>query len=43
MPHGVELLTRAPVETAAVLLGAHPFVIEEARRTLTRNASRSDA
>jgi len=43
LPHGLDLLAHGPVETAAVLLGAHPFVIEEARRTLTLSTSRSDA
>ncbi len=34
LPHGLELLTDAPMEMAAVLLGAHPFVVEEARLRL---------
>lgn len=38
-PGGVELLLRAPVERAAVLLGAHPFVIDAARaRFMVRRA-----
>jgi hypothetical protein len=31
LPNGLELLTRGPIETAAVQLGTHPFVVEEAR------------
>lgn len=31
MPHGFSLLMKAPIERAAVLLDAHPFVVEEAR------------
>ena len=31
---GLELLANAPVETAATLLSAHPFVIDEARAQL---------
>jgi hypothetical protein len=34
LPNGIELLMKAPLETAAVLLGAHPFVVEEARLRL---------
>ncbi len=35
-PNGLELLRDAPVELAAVLLEAHPFVIDEARERLPR-------
>ncbi len=34
LPHGLELLTEAPLEMAAVLLAAHPFIVEEARARL---------
>jgi len=38
-PNGVEFLQHAPVETAAVLFQAHPFVVEAARERLaTRRA-----
>lgn len=31
LPHGLDLLTRGPIETAALQLGAHPFLVDEAR------------
>lgn len=34
IPNGMELLTRAPIEVAAVQLGAHPFAVEKARARL---------
>ena len=33
-PHGMDVLTQAPMEMAAVLFGAHPFLVEEARLQL---------
>lgn len=40
MPDGLEFLTRAPIENAAVLLGSHPFVVEQARQHLAAAQSR---
>lgn len=34
LPNGLELLTRGPIETAAMQLGTHPFVVDEARQHL---------
>ena len=31
LPHGLELLRRGPIETAAMQLESHPFVVEQAR------------
>ena len=39
VPNGHELLTRAPLEPAAVLLGAHPFDVELARTHLAQTGS----
>lgn len=39
LPNGLELLTRGPIETAAMQLGAHPFVVDEARLHLARGAA----
>jgi hypothetical protein len=36
-PGGVELLTEAALETAALLFGAHPFVVQQARERLVRD------
>lgn len=36
--HLLELLTRGPVEAAAVLLQTHPFVIDEIRERLASGA-----
>jgi hypothetical protein len=33
-PEGLSYLTKAPLETAAILFGVHVFVVEEARRLL---------
>lgn len=38
LPHGVELLMKAPIELAAVQLQAHPFVVEEARVRLASSS-----
>lgn len=35
----IELLTRGPVEAAAVLLQTHPFVIDEIRKRLANGAA----
>jgi len=32
--HGMDVLTQAPMEMAAVRFGAHPFLVEEARAQL---------
>jgi hypothetical protein len=33
-PEGLEMLLKAPLETAAICFGAHVFVVEEARRLM---------
>lgn len=38
-PDGLELLRRAPVETAAILFGAHVFAVEAARQLLEQGAA----
>lgn len=39
-PNGMDVLTQAPMEMAAVLLGAHPFLVEEARQQLASTFTR---
>jgi hypothetical protein len=39
MPNGLELLTHGPIETAAMQLGTHPFVVEEARQHLAARSA----
>lgn len=38
-PDGLDVLLRAPLETAAILFGAHVFAVEEARRLLEQGAA----
>lgn len=42
VPHGLELLTREPAAMAAVLFGAHPYVVEEARAYLAQHSPAED-
>ena len=37
-PDGLEFLTHAPIENAALLFGSHPFVVEQARAQLSGGA-----
>lgn len=37
-PDGLELLMKAPLETAAIVFGVHVFTVEEARRLLVGGA-----
>ncbi len=37
-PHGLEFLTRAPIENAAVIFESHPFVVDQARTHLAGGA-----